>query len=202
VDGKILWEKSLKIAATMGIEKFSASNGWISCFNQCHGLVFKKLAGESAAVDTNATDLWFERLPKLLEGYEARDIYNADETGLFFKCLPDQMLALKGETCHGGKRAKERLTVLLCTNSDGSDKQVSIVIGKSAKPWCFKNVKLPVTYYANLKAWMTSEIFRDFLRALDASFRALGRKILLFADNCAAHSPDTSSLKVVFYPPN
>jgi hypothetical protein len=99
---------------------------------------------------------------------------------------------------------KERLTVLLCTNSDGSDKRVPIVIRKSSKPQCFKNVKkLSVTYYANSKAWMT-EIFRDFLHALDASFGALGRKILLFADNCAAHSPDTPSLrnvKVVFYPP-
>jgi hypothetical protein len=49
-----------------------------------------------------------------------------------------------------------------------------------------------------------SEIFRDFLHALDASFSALGR-IILFADNCGAHSPDTSSLRNVkggFYPPN
>jgi hypothetical protein len=45
VDGSILWEKSLKIAATMGIENFSASNSLISCFKQCHGLVFKKLVG-------------------------------------------------------------------------------------------------------------------------------------------------------------
>jgi hypothetical protein len=80
------------------------------------------LTGESAAVDTNATDLWFERLPKLLEGYEVRDIYNADEMGLFFNCLPDRMLALKGETCHGRKSAKEQLMILLCTNSDDSDK--------------------------------------------------------------------------------
>jgi hypothetical protein len=39
---------------------------------------------------------------------------------------------------------------------------------------------------------------------LDASFGALGRKTF-FAENCAAHSPDTFSLrnvKVVFYPPN
>jgi hypothetical protein len=42
----------------------------------------------SAAMDTNATDLWFERLPKLLEGYKAQDIYNADERGNFFNCLP------------------------------------------------------------------------------------------------------------------
>jgi hypothetical protein len=32
------------------------------------------LAGESAAVDTNAMVLWFERLTELLEGYEVRDI--------------------------------------------------------------------------------------------------------------------------------
>jgi hypothetical protein len=52
---------------------------------------------------------------------------------------------------------------------------------------------------------MTSEIFTDFLCDLDASFGALGRKILLFEDNCAPHSPGTSSLrnvKVAFYPPN
>jgi hypothetical protein len=28
-------------------------------------------------------------------------MYNEDETGLFFNCLPDQMLALKGESCKG-----------------------------------------------------------------------------------------------------
>jgi hypothetical protein len=40
-------------------------------------------------VDTNATDLWFERLPEVLEAYDARNIYHADEMGLFFSCLPD-----------------------------------------------------------------------------------------------------------------
>jgi hypothetical protein len=62
VAGTILWEKSLKIAATVGIDNFSALNGWISHFKQHYGLVFKKLAGESAAVDINAINLWFERL--------------------------------------------------------------------------------------------------------------------------------------------
>jgi hypothetical protein len=153
------------------------------------------LAGKSTAVDTNATDLWFERLPERLEGYEARDIYNADETGFFFNCLPDRKRALKGEICHGEKSVKERLMVLLCTNSNGPGKQVPIT-GKSVKPRCFQTVKkLSVTYYANSKAWMTSELFKDYLHALDASFSALGRKILLYVDNCAAHSPDTSSLR-------
>jgi hypothetical protein len=72
------------------------------------------------------------------------------------------------------------------------------------KPRCLKNVKkLPATYYANLKAWMTSAIFRDFLRALDASSGTLGRKIL-FVGNCATHSPDIlfEECKGGFLPPN
>jgi hypothetical protein len=59
-----------------------------------------------------------ESLPSLLEGYEPRDVYNADEMGIFFNVLLERTLAYKGETCHGGKHSKDRLTVLLCVNSD------------------------------------------------------------------------------------
>jgi hypothetical protein len=86
-----------------------------------NGLVFKKLAGESADVSVKSTDAWLEILPSLLEGYEPCDVYNADEMGLFFNVLPDRTLAYKGETCHRGKHSKDRLNVLLCVNSDGSD---------------------------------------------------------------------------------
>lgn len=206
VDGNILREKARSIAARMCIKNFVASNGWISRFKERHGLVYKKLAGESAAVDGSAVEEWGKNLPELVEGYEPKDVYNADETGLFFNCLPDRTLALKGESCHGGKSAKDRITVLLCCNSDGSDKRIPIVIGKAAKPRCFKNIKkLPVQYYANGKAWMTTDIFLDFLHGLDASMGAQGRKIILFLDNCAAHPRELSFLrnvKVIFYPPN
>jgi hypothetical protein len=37
----------------------------------------------------------------------------------------------------GKKIAKERVTVLLCVNSDGSDKQVLIMVEKSFKSHCF-----------------------------------------------------------------
>jgi hypothetical protein len=103
-----------------------------------------------------------------LEGYEPRDVYNTDETGLFFNVLPERTLAYKGKTCHGGKHSKDRLTVLLCVNSDGSDNQVPIVIGKSSTPRCFNDgKKLPIKYHANSKAWMTTEIFCSFLHSLD-----------------------------------
>jgi hypothetical protein len=142
IDGIILREKAKIIAAQVNIDYFSASNGWVSRFKHRHGLVFRKLAGESAEVSVKSTDAWLESLPSLLEGYEPRDVYNADKTGLFFNKLPDRTLAYEGESCHGGKHSKDRLTVLLCVNSDGSDKQVPIVIGKSSKPRCFRTLKI------------------------------------------------------------
>jgi hypothetical protein len=156
------------IAAKLNTDYFSASSGLLSRFKDRHGQNFKKLAGESTEVSVKSTDAWLQSLPSLLEGYEPRDAYNADKTGLFFNVLPDRTLAYKGETCHGGKHSKDRLTVLLCVNSDGSEKQVLIVIGKSSKPKSFKDVKkLPIKYHANGKAWMTTEIFCSFFNSLE-----------------------------------
>jgi hypothetical protein len=127
VDGTILRGKAKMIAAQLNIENFIASNGWIARFKDRHGLVYKKLAGESAAVDSESTEVWLERLPSLLEGYEQRHIYNADETGLFYNMLPDRTLAPKGESCHGGKNSKTDLLFYFVLT-------VLIVIGKCPKP--------------------------------------------------------------------
>jgi len=157
-NGTTLREKVKIIAAQLNIDNFSASSGWVSRFKDRHGLVFKKLAGESAEVSVESTDAWLESLPFLLGGYEPYNVYNADEMGLFFNVLPDRTLACKAESCHGRKHSKDRLTVLLCVNSDESDRQVPIVIGKSPKPRCFKNVKkLQTKYDVNSKAWMTTD---------------------------------------------
>lgn len=41
-----------------------------------------------------------------------------------------------------------------------AEKRELAVIGKSEKPWCFKNVNtLPVKYGANKKAWMVAVLF-------------------------------------------
>jgi hypothetical protein len=57
---------------------------------------------------------------------------------------------------------------VLRVNSDGIDKQVPIVIGKSSKPRCLKDVKkLPIKYHANSKARMMTEIFCSFLHSLE-----------------------------------
>ena len=98
------------------------------------------MSGEAASVTEDMTADWLgTSLPALLSEFEPENIFNADETGLFWKCLPDKTLNLKGETCSGGKKSKEQITVLVCTNMTGSEILPLVVIGKSAKPRC-KNV--------------------------------------------------------------
>jgi len=49
--------------------------------------------------------------PKLNEKYTPDDIFNAVETGIFFKMTPDKTLKFKREKCGGGKLSKERITI-------------------------------------------------------------------------------------------
>lgn len=144
-------------------------------------------------------------MQSFLKDYELKDIFNADETGLFFKCLPDKTLIFKNEKCHGGKLSKERLTILLATNMTGTEKLKPLVIGKAIKPRCFSGLQtLPLEYDANKKAWMTAEIFKGWLIKVDKKMTKEKRKILLFIDNCTAHNiiPPLKAIKVKFLPPN
>jgi hypothetical protein len=72
----------------------------------------------------------------------------------------------------------------------GTDKKKLLVIGKSAKPRCFKGLNmdsLQVEYCANKNAWMTSEIFKKWLMRWNVELQQQSRKVLLILDNCAAH---------------
>lgn len=138
VDGPLLKEKAKFNADKLEVKDFTASNGWMEGFKKRNNLVFKKIAGECKSVDPSVCDDWQTMLPPMLEEYSPDDVYNADETGLFFKCLPDRTFAFKGQSCHGGKQSKERITVLPCANMSGTDKLPLLIIGKSMKPRCFK----------------------------------------------------------------
>jgi hypothetical protein len=139
------------------------------------------------------------------QGYSEGDIYTADETGVFYNMTPGLTFKLKGEKYVGGKMSKNRLTVLMCVNTTGTNKKRLFVIGKSQTPRCFKNVKkLPVEYAANKKAWMTSGIFQQYVIKTNNELRRKNRKILLLVDNCPAHPhiQDLSNIKLVILPPN
>lgn len=93
-----------------------------------------------------------ERLLDRLRDYKAFDIYNIDETGLFFQDLPYKSLVVMGSDCAGGKKSKERLIVALCINAEREFEE-PLVIRKSLKPHCLKKndtKKLGVSWTATL----------------------------------------------------
>jgi hypothetical protein len=56
IDGTTLRKKAKIIAAQLNIYNFSVSSGWVSRFKDRPGVVFYKLAGESAEVRVENTD--------------------------------------------------------------------------------------------------------------------------------------------------
>lgn len=105
IGGPILQEKAQQFAVELGHEKFRASNGWLQNFKKRNEIVFRKICGESGSVNETVCDDWKDKLAELTAGYDPEDIFNADETGLFYKCLPDKTLLFKGDECNGGKKA-------------------------------------------------------------------------------------------------
>ena len=210
VSGPLLQEEALQIARSIDPDSsFKASNGWLDSFKKRHCIKQMTVSGECADVQEETVTGWHERMKVLMAGYQPEDVWNTDETGCFFRALPDKTLADMKE-CRGGKKAKERLTISFFVSAAGH-KEPPIIIGKSASPRCFKGLRdkrrphgLP--YFANPKAWMNINIMNTILNKLNRKMVRQGRKILLLLDNVSSHSPDIkesfSNIKVVFLPKN
>ena len=109
--GKIIREKALEFAKELNLEKFQASDGWLHSWKARYNILFKEVSGESKSVTREMTAAWKETsLPTILSRYELKDIYNADDFGLFYQGLSKKTLHLKSEKCSGGKYSKLRLT--------------------------------------------------------------------------------------------
>ena len=168
-----------------------------------HSISQNVICGESGCVDEKVVQSWKLCLPDIAAGYATSDIYNMDESGVFFRALPDKTLREKETECKGGKRSKERITAMFCVNMDGEFEK-TLVIGKSGKPMCFKSIDtrtLPVTWEHNKIAWMTSEIYQRWLQNFDSKLR---RQVLLLLDNAPSHPKDANvtNVKLVFLPAN
>lgn len=172
----LLMQKAEEFGASLGDKEFKCSRGWIDRFKQRYGIKFEKM---NESVDSKEKENWLKNVwPKLRKGYTDDQIYCAKETGIFFRLLPDQMPKLRNDE----QFAKDRISVLLCTNMTGTDKMKLLVVGavKQSKD-------LPANYETNPKSWITSEIFERQLREWDQQFLEKQKKILLLLDSCPTH---------------
>ncbi|XP_053954302.1 jerky protein homolog-like [Anastrepha ludens] len=146
----------------------------------------------------------------------SHQIYNADESGLYWKLLPEKTyVSLSEKQAPGRKSEKQRFTFMACTNATGNHKLKLLVIGKARNPRVFKNFNCPVEYKNSKSALMTSAIFKDwFHNSFVPQVRkylkdgGLPEKALLLIDNAPSH-PNEIELKsedglilTMFMPPN
>ena len=91
-DGPKICQKAKEIAQHLDISDFKASNGWLEKWKLKHNIQQMTISGESGEVKGETVDSWKERIPEIIHGYSAKDIWNMEETGCFWRALPDKGL--------------------------------------------------------------------------------------------------------------
>lgn len=147
----------------------------------------------------------------------SEQIFNCDETGLYWKRMPNRTFLTKEEKkAPELKVAKDRLTLLLCANVAGTLRCKPMLVYRSETPRALKGKKkehLPVFWKSNKTAWVTQINFKEWL---NKSFfpevkeylekKNLACKILLLLDNCKSHGDSNllahPNIEVLFLPPN
>ncbi|XP_064108053.1 tigger transposable element-derived protein 1-like [Macrobrachium nipponense] len=98
--------------------------------------------------------------------YTADQVFNVDETGLFWKRMPNHTYLSKEEkSVPGHKDGKGRLTLLFGANASGDLKLKPLLVYLAENPRPFKGIfksQLPVIWKSNKKAWVTMMVFKDW----------------------------------------
>ncbi|KAM4048885.1 tigger transposable element-derived protein 1-like [Anomaloglossus baeobatrachus] len=215
----------LPCTSTENEESFKASRGWFDNFKKRSGIHCFRRHVEAASLNANAAEAFAAEFQELInsECYLPQQVFNCNETGLFWKRMPRRTYITEEENAlPGHKPMKDRLTLLLCANASGDFKLKPLLVYHSENPRAFKKCKvqksqLNVMWRSNTKAWITRILFVEWMNVvfgpevknylLESN---LPLKVLLVMDNTPAHSPGLEDdlleefkfIKVKFLPPN
>lgn len=195
------------------------SRGYVDKFIKRHDIRHLKITGEKLSSNIAVIDQYVEDFAQEMRNRSLQpcQIFNADESGLYFKVTSSATYVGRDSSSAPGKKVnKERLTFMPCANMDGSLKLPLMLIGKFQNPRALKNLsELPVYYRASKNAWMTRELFKRWFfdqfvpqvtAFLEQSVHLV--KAVLVLDNCSAHysaeelKTSDGSIYCKFLPPN
>lgn len=153
----ILKQGDLQPKVHQAVSIFQASNKWLFAFLHRNGIKCKSLHGEAGSVDHDKIRKDIDSLRKNLSEFDEDCIFNVDETGLFFRLLPKKTYLCPTENrreARGTKalKAKDRLTLLLCTNATGSVRMPTAMIGTAKNPRYFRFKACPLPYLSQTNA--------------------------------------------------
>ena len=182
------------------------SNGWLEGFKARHRLHKFTFHGEAGSVSETAEEEMFAII-NAARRYPEQDIFNMDETGLFWRMVPSTGLSTGKRG--GLKKDKTRISLALCCNANGTERMPPLVIGTARTPHALRGVNVETMgarWSSNKKAWMTGPIMREWLEEF---YTYVGsRSVLLLLDNFSAHdtgleaAPPPPNVEVLFLPPN
>uniref|UniRef100_UPI0035901482 tigger transposable element-derived protein 1-like n=1 Tax=Myxine glutinosa TaxID=7769 RepID=UPI0035901482 len=197
--------------------KFNASKGWFEKFQKRFKLKSVVLHGEAASADKAAAEGYVnETFRTIIEegGYKPEQVFNMDETALFWKRMPSRTFIMIEEArAPGFKAHKDRVTLVMCGNAAGFMIKPGLSY-KSKNPRVLKNKNknlLPVYWMHNQKSWITKLLTSDWFHQcfipevkLYLAEKGLEFKVLLLMDNAGGHALDLSydGVQIEFLPPN
>lgn len=96
ISGPMCVRQAQKFHSKLKIEEdFSASSGWLYRFKKRHGIRELAIQGEKLSADNVAMVEFCYELENIIQKHALRpeQIYNADETGLYWRAMPTRTLA-------------------------------------------------------------------------------------------------------------
>ena len=91
----MLQEEATLIAEKLEISNFVASNAWLENSGRNYSICNKMVAGEAGDISKKVMESWNEHARESTTGWNACDVWNMDETGCFWRGLPEKAQ----ETC-------------------------------------------------------------------------------------------------------
>ena len=99
-------ERARQLAKSLNVENFKFSSGWFTNFKRRYNLTMATSSGESSKVDQEEVDNWQAKYKSTILSYDPQNVFNADETGMFYRMQPQQTYNILGEKCFGETKAR------------------------------------------------------------------------------------------------
>ncbi|XP_057381568.1 jerky protein homolog-like [Daphnia carinata] len=137
------------------------------------------------------------KLRNELSNFAPDHIFNMDETGLFYRCMPNRSYVLdRGDKRQKGKgtkamKSKDRITLVLCVKATDTCKIDPLIIGTAKTSHGFRDNRCPLPYTNQSRAWV--QCFTN-------------KRVALVMDSCSGHDKTiidpTGQVSTYYFPPN
>ncbi|CAG8737068.1 16970_t:CDS:2 [Funneliformis caledonium] len=122
INGELLAQKAHDFVILLNEPDFKESEGWVVGFKKHHKLKCYLKYEESANASLEALDDMRKNLQSILADYLLDNIFNTDETRLYWKIKPNHTLK---------KQSKECVTIILCYNASETEKLKAVLLEKA-----------------------------------------------------------------------